>query len=179
MMRGGKILGCVFAGFLLSSGVKALVSDSAASPYQKIVERNLFNLKAPPAPGSNLPPPPPPPTVTLTSITTILGKKLVTMTVPGKPGQPVQNLMLAEGQGQEGIEVLQIDETAGTVQVKNQGIEQTLDFLKNGAKPMPGMTPTFLIPPPITPQPNASPGKIQLPARNVRIPSATEQNPTP
>lgn len=187
-MRGGKTFVYVLGGILLSASVQALIADSFGNPYNRIVERNLFNLKQPAPPPSNVPPPTPPPTITLTSITTILGKKLVTMTVPGKPGQPIQNLMLAEGQGQEGIEILQIDETAGMVRVKNQGIEQTLDFLKNGAKPTLGPAPTFQIPTPIPTQPmpsenmppaNQGSGKFQLPTRNLRMPASPESVPAP
>jgi hypothetical protein len=107
------------------------------------------------------------------------------MTIPAKPGQPIQNLMLAEGQAQEGIEVLQIDETAGVVRVKNQGIEQTLDFLNNGAKPVSGPAPTFQVPAPIPAQPmpsggapqfNPGSGRPQLPSRNLRMPGAANQS---
>src|SRR5258708_7078482 len=134
MIRNGKTIFGFVCGLMLTANVRALVADSPDNPYRQIVERNLFNLKQPKPPESNTAVPAPPPKITLTSISTILGKKLVTLTAPGKPGQPQINLMLAEGQGQEGIEVLGIDENTSTVKVKNQGVEQTLDFLNNGAK---------------------------------------------
>lgn len=42
--------------------------------------------------------------------------------------------MLSEGQLDGGIEVVSIDEKAGVVKVKNNGISETLDFANNGAK---------------------------------------------
>jgi hypothetical protein len=42
--------------------------------------------------------------------------------------------MLAEGQRDGDIEVLQIDVKASTVRVMNHGIPETLDFANNGAK---------------------------------------------
>src|SRR5690348_16827339 len=110
MMHGRKILVCAMGGFVLSLNARAITSDTTSKPYQNIVERNLFNLKAaapPPSPEANRQPPP---KITLTGITTILGKKLVMFSAVPKPGQSQVNYMLTEGQSQDDIEVLQIDE---------------------------------------------------------------------
>src|SRR5439155_9963167 len=66
---------------------------------------------------------------------------------PGKPaGQPrEESFTLAVGQRQDDIEVLEIDEKAGTVKVNNFGAEMTLSFKDDGVKttsaPPPGPIP--------------------------------------
>jgi hypothetical protein len=169
-MRGANILICM-AG--LSLGASAFAASSDSSPYQAIVERNVFALKPPPRPEDNQPPPPPPSKITLTGITTLLGNKraLLSVAVPGK--QP-DNLMLTEGQRDNEIEVLQIDEKAGSVKVLNHGVEQTLDFKTDGAKAQPGITslpgvpPANVIPPP-NPQGIPAPPRT-IPTRTMRLP---------
>ena len=136
MKRAGK------AAIWLSTSVLLVTSAEAVSEngrYDGIVERNVFNLHPPPKPPSadelaaqNKQPPP---KITLTGITTILGKKITFLTVPSaKPGGPAEALTLTEGQAQNEIEVKEIDEKAGVVKVINHGIEQTLDFDHDGAK---------------------------------------------
>jgi hypothetical protein len=107
----------------------------------------------------------PPPKITLTGITTILGKKVTFLTVPPtKPGAAPESVMLAEGQAQNEIEVKTIDEKAGVVQVVNHGEPETLDFDKDGAKisgPPPGGPPapmTLPSPIPAMPPPGVQPG---------------------
>jgi hypothetical protein len=81
--------------------------------YKAIPDRNVFKLTEPPQvqPPSN--PPPVLPKITLTGITTILGRKLAVLRVQLPPlgGQPAkeESYMLAEGQRDGNIEVLQID----------------------------------------------------------------------
>jgi hypothetical protein len=119
------------------SGI-AVYGDVPGQPYQRIVERNVFGLNPkPPTPEIN-PPPPASPKVFLTGITTILGKKcaLLKTTPPTKPGEPAkeQSLTLVEGQREGEMEVLEINEKAGTVKVSNYGTITTLDFDKDGVK---------------------------------------------
>ena len=138
MMRGGKTAAVVLATFVLGTGTKELVADAAANPYQGIAERNLFALKPPPPAVPAEPPPAPAPKITLTGITTILGNKRALMKVqePAKPPQPARELsyILTEGQRDGDIEVLEIDEEAGTVKVNNHGTVQELNFDKDGVK---------------------------------------------
>src|SRR5215469_9375441 len=135
MKRYGNILAWLLASALTSVGAQAATEH----PYSAIVDRNVFNLH----------PPPPPvdpselaknkvqiPKLTLNGITTILGKKIVFLTMPAtKPGGQPQSLMLAEGQAQDEVEAKQIDEKAGVVKVNNHGEDQTLDFDHDGTKP--------------------------------------------
>lgn len=122
---------------------------SSGEPYGQIVERNLFGLHDPVV----VQPPtvqPILPKVILTGTTTILGNRMVfvKIQVPQKPGeqpQGEQSLMLAEGQRESGVEVLQIDEKAGSVRINNSGTEMTITFEKDAGKvaggPMPPPNP--------------------------------------
>ena len=153
----------MFVGVLLSASAMVVTSlDAAENPYSAIVERNVFNLHPPPPPinPADLIKKTPPPKITLTGITTILGKKVTFLTIPPtKPGAPPESIMLAEGQAQSEIEVKSIDERAGVVQVMNHGESETLNFEKDGAKP-PGPAPSgpMSMPAPI---PAAPPAGVQ------------------
>ncbi len=115
-----------------------MTSAVAPSPrqYDVIPSRNVFGLRAP----ENTPAPEPPPVnlppIYLTGITTMLGYKqaLLRTQIPAKNGQPAQeeSLILAEGQRENGIEVLRIDEHAGQVSILNSGSRMTLNFDRNG-----------------------------------------------
>jgi hypothetical protein len=138
MNFGGKTEICLLVGVLLSAPAIAVTPATADSPYNAIVERNVFNLHAPPPPvnPADLVKKTPPPKITLTGITTILGQKKTFLTTPPvKPGAPPESVMLAEGQAMYEIEVKRIDEKAGVVEVINHGEPQTLDFEHDGAKP--------------------------------------------
>src|SRR5438045_1291474 len=123
---------------LLSLGAKGITPDNA-NPYQGIIDRNVFALKPlPVATKDNSKDANPPPKITLTGITTILGKKqaLMNVAMPAKPPEPAKqkSFILAEGQRDGDIEVLEIDETSGTVKVDDFGTEMVLDINKDGAK---------------------------------------------
>jgi hypothetical protein len=68
-----------------------------------------------------------------------MGNKLAFLKVqflpkPGEQIQTEQSFMLTEGQRESGIEVLEIDEKAGTIRVNNSGTEMTIGFDKDAAK---------------------------------------------
>jgi len=112
---------------------------TAGNPYEGIVERNVFSLKPPPPPGPAPTATSPAVKMTLTGITTILGKKqalLCAQVPPLGPTQPAkqESYILAEGQRDGDIEVVSIDENAGVVKITNRGSPETLDFVNNGAK---------------------------------------------
>jgi hypothetical protein len=209
MIRVGKMLGCLMGSFIVCAGAQAATPDSPASPYQPIVERNVFGLKPPPPPPAPPEPPKPEPSkILLTGITTILGNKraLLKATMPakppqqGKPAEPVkeQAYMLAEGQRDGDLEVLEIDEKAGTVKVNELGTVRTLNFQDNGVKltstpppataGIPGAPPNPIgaIPPPANPYappgaPNPfTPGNTamkQIPTRTMRLPTPGSTQP--
>jgi len=124
------------AGILLLLGLVAAHCASAATlqrpsgPYHGIVERNVFDLRAPVVVAqAPVPNPIVLPKITLTGITTIFGRTIAFVTIAGdKPGQPLESVMLVEGQTFHDIEVKKIDCKGGIVQVINHGQSQTLDF---------------------------------------------------
>lgn len=139
MSQSFKMLICVSAGLALCIGARARVADSSGACYQGISERNAFGLKPPAQPRIEVKAPPLPKLI-LTGITTILGDKRALMKAepPGaKAGDHSKelSLILTEGQREGDIEVLQIDENAGSVKVNNSGTVMTLTFDKDGPKP--------------------------------------------
>jgi hypothetical protein len=185
MMHGGKkaarfFCGCAMVSLVLGCELRAIGADADANPYQGIVDRNVFGLKPPPPPVQTAPPKPPPVKITLTGITTILGNKRVLMKAPvtgAKPGAPTeQSYILAEGQRDGDIEVLQIDEKKGEVKINNAGEIVTLDWESNGIKgagggapgPAPGGAPV-----PMNPfAPPGSSGMNPMPSRALRLPGS-------
>lgn len=195
---------------LLLLGTAALVMHFAAgantpdNPYRAIVERNIFGLKDPPPPAPPEATKPPPSKLTLTGITTILGKKQVllkTAAAPAKPGeQPKgeQSYIITEGVREGDIEVLEINEVAGSVKLIYAGVPTTLDFEKDGPKlpstpapgaPRPPGTPGAVagipIPSVIRPggaspmTPNTLPGMRTIPTRNLRVPGSSSGSTSP
>jgi len=138
-----KCRGRIWVGVISCLAVVTAVQAVGDNPYQKIVERNVFGLKPIPPP----PPPPPPPTppvpkITLQGITTILGYRQVLFKAltPPSAGVPLkeQSYMLSEGQREDDIEVVTINETDGTVKFNNHGTVQLLDMKTDSAKATPG-----------------------------------------
>jgi hypothetical protein len=161
-----KWLGIATLG-LFSSTTFAVPPDSA-NGYQKIPERNMFGLKEPPpaVQPTNVEPQTALPKIFLTGITTLGGFKraLFSIQSPAKTGQPAKEeyLMLTEGQRENGIEVLSVDEIAKEVKVNNSGTIMSLNFEKNGVK--------TAAPSPVQNQPN-QPG-ASTPGVATVIPSA-------
>jgi hypothetical protein len=122
------------------AAASAITPEPSATPYEGIIDRNAFGLKPPPPPPDPEAAKPPPVKITLTGITTILGNKRALMETPPPPGKPgeqpkgKQSYILTIGQREGDIEVLDIDEKAGSVKVNNAGAIVTLTFEKDGAK---------------------------------------------
>jgi hypothetical protein len=179
-----EILLSVLASVLASPTAKAIAPNPSPAPYQQIPQRNVFGLR--PAPFTPVPQSTPaaPPKLTLQGITTILGNKLAILKalVPAiKPGDQAkeQALLLAEGQRDGNIEVLQVDEKAGSVTVNDFGTVTTLTFAKNGAPlpsaPAPGASAPGSLPnpnpasvPPVSPvAPVTNPAALYTPPANL------------
>jgi hypothetical protein len=182
MKRGWKMLVCMAAGLALSASARAATTDSRDKPYDVIPVRNLFALKELPKPVQ--PPPPVQPTndIKLQGINFILGRWQVLFKVRFPPPRGEMSFVMKEGEGQDEIEVLEINGKARSVTFKNNGIEQVLTMERNastpsapaGAPPNPGVV--SLLPPagalPTAP-PTAPPGvttarTIPAPERPVR-----------
>jgi hypothetical protein len=129
---------------ILLAGVFAAVETSAVTPgvngFGKIAERNVFNLRpiVQTTATNAVVPELPLPRITLTGITTILGNKIALLKVefPAEKGQKARedSFMLAEGQRDSGIEILDIDEKALRVRVNNSGTIMPLVFEKDSMK---------------------------------------------
>jgi hypothetical protein len=148
-----KRRGIVVAGAL--GCVLVVAGAQADTPYQSIVDRNVFGLKPIPVVDPNAAPPPDVPSLKLEGITTILGRKQVifnsTSTHPAQ-GEPAQKShLLNEGEAEDGIEVLSIDDDAGTVKFDNNGTEQILNMKDDVSKSSNGGG---------APPPNAAPGRF-------------------
>jgi len=171
---------------LVAGVAQGVVPDGKDIPYQVILTRNAFGLKPPP------PPPPvkteeeegPPPNIKLTGILSITEpKKALFMLQPvGKAEKTF--LTINEGEEDQGLKVLSIDEERGSVKIVLNGNTTTLDFEKNGIKNaavvvpvagQPGGPPAGAVPPP--PGGFTQPGQPQPSIRTV--PSAAPATPTP
>jgi hypothetical protein len=108
--------------------------------YQGISVRNLFRLRQPDAVTPIPPADPPTPKLTLKGITTYLDRKLALLNAalpsakPGEAGRD-ESYVLAEGQGDGNIKVLQINEAARSVTVDDFGTITNITFDRNGAEP--------------------------------------------
>jgi hypothetical protein len=159
MMNGGKALTGLCTAVVLCATAAEAASESAGTPYQGIVDRNVFGLRPPPPPAPPEANKPPPPKIMLTGITTLVGHKprvLMKVQVPAKPGAKAeeQSMILAAGerQGDIDIEVLEIDEKAGVVKVNDYGTITNLTWENNGVK-------VAAAPPPVAPAvPQPNPG---------------------
>ena len=197
MSYGGRLLLCVVSGLVFCTAANAITG--ADNRYESISERNVFGLKPPPPPPDPEAAKPPPVKITLTGITTIIGKRALLKTPPpsSKPGEPSkgeQSYILAEGQREGDIEVLEIDEKAGSVKVKNGTALVLLTFEKDGPKlpstPLPAALPqpgvplpaAGGIPAPVNPAnpaaTHAAGAGFTLPQRNLRTPVQGTANPT-
>ena len=134
MNRSGKITICLLGGLVLTAGVRAQDAALSGDPYAVVVARNIFGLNPPPPPNANPQDANPPPKITPNGIMTILGDLQVLFKVAGapKPGGPPpadESYILSEGQRQDEIEVVKIDEKNSIVTFNNHGETQTLPLL--------------------------------------------------
>ena len=141
MNRLGKIAICLAGVLALNTGLRAAGLTATnnplpGNPYAPIVARNIFGLLPPEAPpdpaleaAKSLP------KITPTGIMGVFGNWQVLFKVaananakPGQPGQPAKDdfYILSQGQRQDDIEVLKIDEKKGIVTFDNHGTTQEL-----------------------------------------------------
>ena len=95
------------------------------NPYALIVARNIFGLNPPPPPvDPNAQPAEPAVKITPNGIMSIFGQWQVLFKTSG--GDKDQSYMLAEGQRQDDIEVVKIDEKTGIITFNNHGVMEKL-----------------------------------------------------
>ena len=163
--------------------------------YNSIKERNVFGLQEPPHAPPPTNPPAQVPKIKLTGITTVTGgaRALLQTQVPGakrgEAGKP-EYMILAEGQRDGNIEVLQIDTNAEVVKVNDYGEIMTIGFDKDTTNsPAASATSTAAatratIPvPKVTPGVgnlgNLRPGYRSMPSRIPRAGAGTTQTASP
>jgi len=172
MKRFGKMSVFLVGSLACSLAVQAqdkTSTDKASpdNPYAGIVARNVFGLVPPPPP-----PPPqeapkdPPPKITPNGIMNMFGTLQVLFKVApiNKPGQPPgkeESYTMSQGDSQDDIEVVKIDEKAETITFNNHGTVQELP----------------LAPPPALTGPAPGPGGPGGPAGSVGAPGGGARAP--
>jgi hypothetical protein len=130
------------------------------NPFRLISARNAFGIKEPvvaPPPPPEVPPTPPPvpSNVTLTGFSLWQGRKKVYLQIAAPGSKAPSYRDMEEGDIQDDIEILSIDEKNEVAKIRNAGQEFTLNFKENapkasvGAPPMQPGTPG-VIPSPVT-----------------------------
>ena len=128
---GQLILGLTFAAFIASAADAGDLA-AAANPYTTISERNVFALVPIPIVSNDpvAPPKDPPPKITPNGIMSLFGKLEVLFKVALKPtaAQPAKeaSYVMAEGERQDDIEVVKIDQTEAKITFRNHGELQEL-----------------------------------------------------
>jgi hypothetical protein len=192
------------AAVFFALNVSGIMPDPKPDHFQTIPQRNVFGLKEPEKMVITNPPRQQP-KILLTGITTILGNKrallkILPAALAGKAADASKeiSLILTEGQREADVEVLQIDEKAGSVRVNNSGTVMTLTFERDGPKlsstpatagqgippgvptntggiPIPGVVAPGLVTTPVVPNTNS--GIRSFPSRTPRWP-ATANTPS-
>lgn len=138
MKRFGKMVIGLASGLVLHTGL------CADNPYEPIVARNIFGLNPPQA--VNPLDVAPPSNITPDGIMTIFGTRqvLFKVAVPPRPPAPAteKSYILSEGQRQDDIEVVRIDEKTGVVTFNNHGVVQEIPLVK--APPITTPTPVVM-----------------------------------
>lgn len=163
---------------LASNSLQAVPAAQLKENYQSIVERNPFGLKPPPPPPTNNIAPPevkPKVEVFLTGITTVgyprIPKQAYFYTrEQGK--KDITYYAMSEGDGKDGIQVLNIDPEKRKVRVKMENAETLLSFDTHGVpiaaaaagRPLPGVPGAMPIP---GQQPGVHPLPMPAGAQNV------------
>jgi hypothetical protein len=126
MKRCGKISFCLAGALALTAISRAEDIALTGNPYTSIVARNIFGLLPPPVVDPNPPPVEPAVKITPNGIMSVFGQWQVLFKTSGgdKPGE--QSYMLGEGQRQDDIEVVKIDQKSGVVTFNNHGVVEQL-----------------------------------------------------
>src|SRR5271170_7829258 len=116
--------------FVLAS----VITRADDNPYASIAARNVFNLvPIPTNPPAETKEPDPPAKITPDGIMDLFGTPQVLFKVatPPKPGQPPadKSYVMSEGDREDGIAVIKIDQIARVITFDNNGIEQRLPLV--------------------------------------------------
>jgi hypothetical protein len=136
-----KLALCLAGGLMLNTGLRADDVLLPGNPYAPVVVRNIFGLN-PPTPVDTSTTVEPPVQITPNGIMSIFGQLQVLFKVAGKPAGK-DSYILTEGQRQDDIEVVKIDEKAGIVTFNNHGIVQALPLVPAMPSSTPAPAPSF------------------------------------
>ena len=147
MMRAGKIAVYIAGGLVLAAGLRADDAVLSGNPYAPIVARNVFGLNPPPPVAASVQEVNPPPKIIPNGIMSIFGQWQVLFKTAGvgrssKPPDD-KSYMLAEGQRQDDIEVVKIDEKADVITFDNHGDIQELPLASPPALSAPAINPNL------------------------------------
>jgi hypothetical protein len=104
------------------AGVRAEDVFPNKNPYASVVARNVFDLKTVVPPSQVIEPIE---KITLNGIMSIFGKPQAIFKVADKDGK-LASYIFAEGQGKDGIKVVEIDQQNQNVTFTNHGLIQTI-----------------------------------------------------
>ena len=106
---------------------ESVIASVAGNPYSSIVARNIFGLNPPaPPPDPNAAAAADLPKITVNGIMSGFGNvEVLFKTTAGKGGQDLY-YDLDQGQREDDIEVLRIDEKSGIVKFSNHGVQQDI-----------------------------------------------------
>jgi hypothetical protein len=139
----GKLTFCLAGALAFNAAARAQVVAVSGNPYTVAVQRNIFGLLPPPPPETAPPPPAAPPVkITPNGITDILGRLEVLFKVSGRTPGKEDSYMLTEGESQDDIEVMKIDQKNGIVTFNNHGLVQDIPLVSApaGSAPVPART---------------------------------------
>ena len=142
MKCAGKILICLTGGLVFNTSLRADDVVLPGNPYAPVVVRNIFGLNPPPLIDPTATTAEPPVKIMPNGIMSIFGQLQVLFKVAGKPpGQDAYTL--SEGEQQDDIGVVKIDEKASVVTFNNHGIVQALPLVAATASSVPAPASTF------------------------------------
>lgn len=126
MKRPLKSLVCLAGGLALSLGAQPPAAP-LHDPYQGIVMRNTFGL-TPTAPAGPATPPSDSASVKImpNGITTILGSLQVLFTTVDIRGGQKKSHLLSEGQAEDGVEIVRINQMTAMITFNNHGVRQEI-----------------------------------------------------
>lgn len=140
MKRVGTIAVFLAGGLVLGTSLRA--QDEVVlpgNPYAVVVVRNIFGLNPPVKVDPNAIVVEPPVKIVPNGIMSIFGQLQVLFKVAAKPGGKDASYMLMEGQSQDEIEVVKINEKGAIVTFNNHGIMQELPLVVTAPSATPSM----------------------------------------
>ena len=147
MKHVGKLAVWLAGALALSPSARCADATTAGGPYATVITRNIFGLNPPAPAGSEAADATPPPKITPNGIMSIFGQLqvLFKVTAPAKTGGAAgdQSYIHCEGQRQDDIEVIKIDEKAGVVTFDNHGETQELPLVATAPSSTPSPGPAF------------------------------------